>query len=99
MGRDRLSWPAITPLDPDHRRVVGHRRDPYTRDEHEHARREARQRPVTRPHGRVDKLAIKNVAGKGYVVVPPAPPPLRSRIGSQADFGLTPISPGQRGSR
>jgi hypothetical protein len=39
--------------------------------------------------GRVDKLAIKNVTGKGYVVVPPDRPPLHSRIGSQADFGLT----------
>jgi hypothetical protein len=39
--------------------------------------------------GRVDKLAIKNVTGKGYVVVPPDRPPLHSRVGSQSDFGLT----------
>jgi hypothetical protein len=39
--------------------------------------------------GRVDKLAIKNVTGKGHVVVPPDRPPLHSRVGSQADLGLT----------
>ena len=39
--------------------------------------------------GRVNKLAIKNITGKGYVVVPPDRLPLHSPIGSQADFGLT----------
>jgi hypothetical protein len=39
--------------------------------------------------GRVDKLAIKNVTGKGNVVVPPDRPPIHSRAGAQSDFGLT----------
>jgi hypothetical protein len=39
--------------------------------------------------GRVDKLAIKNVAGEGNVVVSPDRPPLHSRAGSQSYFGLT----------
>jgi hypothetical protein len=38
---------------------------------------------------RVDKLTIKNVTGQGYVVVPQDRPPLHSRIGAHADFGLT----------
>jgi hypothetical protein len=38
---------------------------------------------------RVDKLAIKNVTGKGDVVVAPDGPPLHPRIGSQADLGLS----------
>jgi hypothetical protein len=38
---------------------------------------------------RVDKPTIKNVAGQGYVVVPPYRSPRHSCIGSQADFGLS----------
>ena len=67
-----------------------------------HAHIDARQLPalrpveeigVGRPHdlytGRVDEPTIKDVAGQGYVVVPPDRPPRHSRIGSQPDFGLT----------
>ena len=55
----------------------------------QHAHVDTRQLPALRPveeirigcphdvyAGRVDKLAIKNVTGQGYVVVPPYRPPL-----------------------
>jgi hypothetical protein len=67
-----------------------------------HAHVDTRQLPASRPveeihvncpHAmyarRVDKPAIKNVTGQGYVVVPPYRSPHHSCIGSQADFGLS----------
>jgi hypothetical protein len=38
---------------------------------------------------RVDKPAIKNVTGQGYVIGTPHRPPHHLGIGSQADFGLS----------
>ena len=54
-------------------------------------------RPVEQIHvgcrdqytGRVDKPAIKDVTGQGYLVVTPYRPPHHSCIGSQAYYGLS----------
>ncbi len=92
----------LSPVDDPIRRRAGPAPGNESSSKGQQAHVDTRQLPTLRtieeisvgcPHdlhpGRVDKLAVKNVTGKGYVVVPPDRPPLHSRIGSQADFGLS----------
>jgi hypothetical protein len=39
--------------------------------------------------GCIDQLAMKNITGRGHVVVPQFRPPCRSCVGPHADFGLS----------